>query len=91
MSPAAIIGCSGIIFGLPAEPFALPGFTCIFDAAEFAKARHERTKREFYICDEGKSCRLWLCRYDGEKTPRNPRGEFVCDTYKPVVIRKRKP
>ena len=87
MKGTVVIVQTGIVFGVPAELFAIPGYVCIFRAREFAKARDLAAQTDHFICDQGGHWALWAVKYDGEKTEKNPRGEYV-DSGHPVIVPK---
>ena len=87
MKTTIVILNTGIIAGVPAEPFAIPGFTCIFQKEGFAKARNESIQTDHFICDQGDSWALWPIKYDGQKTEKNPLGEYVAPG-QPIRIKK---
>jgi hypothetical protein len=67
-----------IVFGVPVETFGIPGYACIFREDEFAKARDLKPGGDDpFISEFPDRYELWACKYDGQKTAKNPRGEYV--------------
>ena len=69
----------GILFGLMDPAPVIPGYLVIARKGEFLKAR-DAAGQEHFVRDAGDRWELWLCHYDGRRTPGNPRGETVHDS-----------
>lgn len=76
-------------FGFEApEELLEAGFLVIQRPREWVKARKDGN--DFFIKRASGALELWPCRYDGQKTPLNPRGEFVDVRGEPIIIRQPK-
>ena len=87
----ALVITVGPLFGdVPIDPeeFApilAAGYLLIQDKNDWLLAR--RDGKDHMIRPAGpKAFDLWVCHYDGTKTPGNPRGMYV-DTENPILIK----
>lgn len=72
-------------FVVPPPVLLAAGFTIIGKKDDFTKAR--RDGKDYFIQrSHGGRLHLWQCRYDGQKTERNPLGEFADVGAGPLVF-----